>query len=148
MWVLFIFPPGFVALWDSKTLHRPSGERVSRCLETSLLRIPSWDGSLSLTILSLFLSFIFGPISFRRQWAAFLGGWCPLPAFWTCFVEFARRSNVLSMNLWWRKWSPHPIPLPSWPQPPRPTGHLLRPSKLLLCLRQESDALGCLFLNE
>ena len=38
-----------------------------------LLRLPSWDGSLSLTLLSLFLSFIFCPTSFLRQWAAFLG---------------------------------------------------------------------------
>ena len=38
-----------------------------------LLRLPSRDGSLSLTLLSLFLSFIFCPTSFRRQWAAFLG---------------------------------------------------------------------------
>ena len=52
---LFIFPPGYVALWDSKTPHRPAGERVSWCLETSLLRLPSRDGSPSLTLLSLYL---------------------------------------------------------------------------------------------
>ena len=45
------------------------------------LRLPSWEGSLSLTLLSLFLSFIFCPTSFQRQWAAFLGAWCPPPAF-------------------------------------------------------------------
>ena len=28
-------------------------------------------------------------------------------------LEFAQRSSDLSMNLWGRKWSPHPIPLPS-----------------------------------
>ena len=37
--------------------------------------------------------------SFQRQWAAFLGAWCPLPVFRGCFVEFAQRSNILSMNL-------------------------------------------------
>ena len=52
-------------------------------------------------------------ISFWRQWAAFLDAWCPLPAFRSCFVEFSQCSNVLSKNLWGRKWSPHPIPLPS-----------------------------------
>ena len=72
-----------------------------------------WDRSPFLTLLSLFLSFIFCPTSFRRQWAAFLGASCPLPAFRCCFVKFAQRSNDLSMNLWGRKWSPHPIPLPS-----------------------------------
>ena len=44
-------------------------------------------------------------ISFQRQWAAFLGAWCPLPAFRSCFVKFAQLSNVLLMNLWKRKWS-------------------------------------------
>ena len=38
-----------------------------------LLRLPSLEGSLSLALLSLFLSFIFCPTSFRRRWAAFLG---------------------------------------------------------------------------
>ena len=37
------------------------------------LRLPSWGGTLSLPLLVLFLSFIFFPTSFRRQWAAFLG---------------------------------------------------------------------------
>ena len=72
----------------------------------SFLRLPSWDRSPSLTLLSLFLSFTFCPTSFQRQWAAFLGAWCPLPAFRSCFVEFAQRANVLLMNLWGRKWSP------------------------------------------
>ena len=38
-----------------------------------LLRLPSWDGSPSLALLSPFLSFIFCPTSLQRQWAAFLG---------------------------------------------------------------------------
>ena len=80
----------------------------------SFLRLPSWDGALSLPLLSLFLSFIFFPTSFRRQWAIFLGTWCPPPAFRSCCVEFTQCSNVLLMNLWGRKWSPHPIPPPSW----------------------------------
>jgi len=36
------------------------------------------------SLLSLFLSFVFCPTSFRRQWAAFLGAWCPLPVFRRC----------------------------------------------------------------
>ena len=63
------------------------------------LRLTSWDGSPSLSLLSLFI-LIFFSNSFRRQWAAFLGAWCPLPAFGSCFVEFTQRSNVLWMNLW------------------------------------------------
>ena len=110
----FFSSPGYVALWDSKTPHRPSGERVSCCLETSSpSRLPPKDRSLSLTLLSLFLSFIFCPTSFWIQSAAFLGAWCPLPVFRSCFVVFAQHSNDLSMNLSGRKWSPCPIPPPS-----------------------------------
>ena len=82
-----------------------------------LLRLPSLDRSPSLPLSSLFLSFIFFPTSFWRQWAAFLCAWCLLPAFRSCFVEFTQRSNVLSLNLWGRTWSPCPIPLPSEDHP-------------------------------
>ena len=59
---LFIFPPGYVALWDSKTPHRPAGESVSWCLESSLLRLPSQEGSLSLPLcLSFYLLFFVLP---------------------------------------------------------------------------------------
>ena len=64
-----------------------------------LLRLPSRDGSPSLALLSLFLSFIFCPTSFWRQWAAFLGSWCPQLVIRSCFMKFALRSIVLSMNL-------------------------------------------------
>ena len=49
-----------------------------------------------------------------KTWVAFLGAWCPLPAFRSCFVEFTRLLNALLMNLWGRKCSPCPTPLPSW----------------------------------
>ena len=65
----------------------------------SSFKTPSRDRSLSLTLLPHFLSFVFCPIFFWRQWATFLGAWCPLPAFRSCFVEFTQRSNDLSMNL-------------------------------------------------
>ena len=39
----------------------------------SFLRLPSPDGAPSIPLLPLFLSFIFFPTSFQRQWAAFLG---------------------------------------------------------------------------
>ena len=79
----------------------------------SFLILPFWDGLLSLPLLSLFLSFIFCPTSFQRQWAAFLGAQCHTPVFRNCFVEFTQLSTDLLMNLWERKWSPCPIPLPS-----------------------------------
>ena len=80
-------------------------------------KLPPQDRSLSLTLLSVFLSFIFCPTYFQREQPAFLGAWCPLPAFRSCFVEIAQHSNDLLMNLWGRKWSPHPIPPPSWDCP-------------------------------
>ena len=92
---------------------------VSCCLETSpTSRLPPQDGSLSLTLLYLFLSFIFCPTSFQREWPASLGAWCPPQVFTSCFVEVAHHSDDLLMNLWGRKWSPLSIPPPSWDHPP------------------------------
>ena len=85
-----------------------------------LLWLPSQDRSPSLALLSLFLSFISFPASFRRRWAAFLGSWCPLLAIRSCFVQFAQRLNVLLMNLLGRRWSPPPVPPPSWLLPVQP----------------------------
>ena len=115
LWVLiiYLFFPLVILPSEIPRLTTDSAASVSWCLETSLFFKTSLDRSQSLPLLSLFLSFIFSPTSFRRQWATFLGVWCPLPAFRNCFVEFSQRSNVLSMNLWGRKWSPRPIPLPS-----------------------------------
>ena len=62
----------------------------------SFLRLPSWDGSPSLPLLSLFISFIFCPTSFQRHWAAFLGAWFPLPAFRSCLW------NLLSVQMFFR----------------------------------------------
>ena len=65
---LFIFPPCYIALCASKAWHR-FGSEVSWCLETPLfLRLTSRDGTPFLPLLSLFLSFIFFPISFRMDW--------------------------------------------------------------------------------
>ena len=63
-------------------------------------------------------TFIFCPTYFQREWAAFLGVWCPPLTFRSCFEEAAQHSDDLLMNLWGRKWSPYLIPLPSWGCPP------------------------------
>ena len=55
---LFIFPPGYVALCGSKARHRLLAGSVSWCSENSFLRLPSWDGSLSLPHFSLFIFYI------------------------------------------------------------------------------------------
>ena len=102
LWVLiiYLFPPCYVALCASKARHRLGSESVSWSLETYLfLRLPSQGGAPSLPPLFLFLSFKIFPTSLQRQWAAFLGARCPLPAFRSCFVEFTQRLNVLLMNL-------------------------------------------------
>ena len=69
---LFFLPVRF----PSKILKLPSDPPVRGfpgVWKLPLLRLPSRDGSVSLTLLSLFLSFIFCPTSFQRQWTAFLG---------------------------------------------------------------------------
>ena len=71
------FSPSYVALWDSKTPHRPASERVSCCLETSSSCLPPQDEPPSLMLLSPSLSFIFCPTTFQKEWAAFLGAFCP-----------------------------------------------------------------------
>ena len=50
---------------------------------------------------------------FWRQWSAFLVAWCHLPAYRSCFVEFAQRWMFFWGILWGRKWCSRPIPPPS-----------------------------------
>ena len=73
MGFIYSSPPSQVSLRDSKTSPKPTSARVSWCLKISSIKTPFPDGSLSLALLSLFLSFIFCPTSFRRQWAGFSG---------------------------------------------------------------------------
>ena len=55
---LFIFPPGYVALWCSKACHRLASESVSWCLETSLFFKTPFPGRSSiLPLWSLFYIF-------------------------------------------------------------------------------------------
>ena len=118
----------FPGVWKPLFLRFPSWDGIPFLGWDSLpgMGFPSWDGTpflgwdslpgmeLPPRLLCLFFScFVIFPTCFWRQWFAFLGAWCPLPVFRSCFVEFAQRWNVLLMNLWGRKWSPHPIPLPS-----------------------------------
>ena len=109
-----IIPPYYVALCASKAWHRLANESVSWCLETSLfLRLPSQDRAPSLPLLSLFLSFIFFLPPFEDNGLLF---WVPdvlCQHSEVVFVDFIQRLNVLLMNLWGRKWSLRPIPLPS-----------------------------------
>ena len=64
------------------------------------------------SFVTFFVFYIFSYL-LSKTWVAFLGAWCPLPAFRSCFVEFTQRVNVLLMNLWGKKCSPHPTPPPS-----------------------------------
>ena len=99
-------PPPYITLWDSKTPHRPTGERVSWCLETSP---PSWlllwDGSLSLTLLSVCILYFVLP-HFREN---------GLP-FWMPGVLHQRSEVVLwklpgiQMIFWWISWGESGLP--------------------------------------
>ena len=57
---LFIFPPCYVALCDSKAHHRLGSEIVSWCLETSLFKtpFPGWS-SVPTSFVSFFVFYIF-----------------------------------------------------------------------------------------
>ena len=113
----FFSPPSYVALWDSKTPPKPACERISYGLETSPSQLLPQDGSPSLNLSSLFLSFIFCPTSFQM---GCLSG---------CLVSSASIQKLFCEScsaLKWsfdesvgRKWSPRPIPPPSWECPPR-----------------------------
>ena len=86
---LFIFSSCYVALCASKARHGFGSEKVSWCLETSLfLRLPSRDGTPSLPLLSLLLSLIFFPTSFRGVGLLF---WVP--------DVLCRHSEVVLWNL-------------------------------------------------
>ena len=58
---LFIFPPGYVALWGSKTCHRFASESVSWYLETSLFFNTPFPGrsSIPTSFVSHFIIYIF-----------------------------------------------------------------------------------------
>ena len=58
---LFIFPPGYVALYGSKTRHRLGSESVFWCLETSLFFKTPFLGQSSVTtsFVSFFVFYIF-----------------------------------------------------------------------------------------
>ena len=57
---LFIFPPSYIALWDSKACHRPARESVPWCLGTSLIFKTPFPGQISVPIsfVSLFIFYI------------------------------------------------------------------------------------------
>ena len=78
----------------------------------SLFKTPFLGGnSIPPSFAPFFVFYIFSYL-LSKSWVAFLGAWCPLPAFRSCFVEFTQRLNVLLMNLWERKCSPRPTPPP------------------------------------
>ena len=71
---LFIFPPYYFALCASQAHHRLGSESVSWCLETSLfLRLPCCDGAPSLTLLSLFLFFLYFSYLLSKKMGCFSG---------------------------------------------------------------------------
>ena len=68
-----VFSPSYVALWDSRTPHRPTDERVSWCLETSPLWLPPKDESSSPTRLSFWFLYFALPL-FKEKGLPF---WVP-----------------------------------------------------------------------
>ena len=96
--VFFFFShPGFVALWDSKTPHRPASERVSCCLETSPpSQLPPWEGSLFLFCLSFCLLYFVLPTFEKNRLPFWVPGvlyQCSEVALWKLFS--------IQMMFWW-----------------------------------------------
>ena len=86
---VFLFFVFFFQLCCHLRFQNSSQTRLSEVSYTSETsppsRLPPQDGSLSLTLLCLLLSFIFCPTSFQREWAVFRDAWSPLPAFRSFF---------------------------------------------------------------
>ena len=111
---LFIFPLCYVALCASKAWHRFGRENVSWCLEISLfLRLPSQNGAPS-PLFCLFFCLLYFFLPPFEDLGCFSGClmssagiqklFCGIYSAFKCsFDEFVGG----------RKWSPHPISLPS-----------------------------------
>ena len=91
-----LFPPSYVALWDPKTPHRPSCERVS-CLETPpSSRLPPQVWSPSLTLLSFcLLYFVLPPFKENR-----LPFWVPGVFLYHSEVVLWKLLSI-QMIFWW-----------------------------------------------
>ena len=92
-------PPvrGFPIVWKLFNLH-DSLPRMRLCPEILCL-------SFSLYLLSYLI---------LKRLVCLSGIWDPPLAFRSCSVQVAPHADDLSMYLWGIKWSPHPIPPPSW----------------------------------
>ena len=93
---LFFFPVRFPSEIQTLPLDPPM-RGFCGVWKLPLLWLPYCGRSLSLALLSLFLSCIFCPTSFWRQWAAFMGTWCLLLVVRSCFVKLLS----VQMFFWW-----------------------------------------------
>ena len=94
----FFFSPCYVALWDSKTHHRPACARISYCVETSSpSRPPPQDGSLSLTLCLSFCLLYFVLPPFEENGLPF---WVPAILHQCSEVVLWKLLSV-QMLFWW-----------------------------------------------
>ena len=107
-YLFYLFsPPSYAALWDSKTAHRPrQWESFLVFGNFSSLKTHSlgW-ASIPNSFVSLFIFYLSSYLLLKTM-GCLSGCLVSSSTFRSCFVEFAQHSNVLSMNLWGRKWSP------------------------------------------
>ena len=112
MGFIYFSPPSQVALRDSKTSPRPASARVSWCLETSSIKTPFPERiSIPSSFVSLFIFYILSYLLSKTV---------------GCFSGRLMTSgsdqklwSLLCVQLFFQwifrgKWSPRPIPLPSW----------------------------------
>ena len=118
LWVLIIYL-FFLPLMLPSVLARLAADSAVRVFpgvwKLLFLRLPSWDRAPSLPLLSLFF-FVFYIFSYLllTTMVCFSGYLMSSAGIQKVFCGiYSVFKYVLLMNLWGRKWSPHPIPPPS-----------------------------------
>ena len=115
---VFVFLPVMLPSEIPKLPHRPTSERVSCCLETSPpSRLPPWDGSLSLTLLSLFFAFYILSYLLLKKMGCLSGCLMTSVSIQKLFCGSCSAFKWSFNEFVGGKWSPHLIPPPSWDHP-------------------------------
>ena len=91
--------------------YYPWGRKESGTTERLHFTLPG-RSSIPTSFVSLFIFCIFSYLLLKTM-GCFSGCLMSSAGNQNCFVEFTQCSNVLLVNLWGRKWSPHPVPPPS-----------------------------------
>ena len=105
--------PSVHTIENSHSVIKMEWSRFSEWLESRWISHDlDWSDCKSRTFVSLFFFYILSYFLSKRM-GCLSGCLVSSASVQKLFCEGWSASNDLLMNLWWRKWSPHPIPLPS-----------------------------------